>query len=143
MYSLGATVSLGGYQTQRIDVGFPLSQVPEGWTYQHVRGWVDAWFRYEVGQVIQREQARGNYEVEFPLGDGAEGPASLPPAHSALPLPPGSPWAPAPQSGGVSPPQIAADPSAQAGTESTTEPPECRGGNLPCDHEVMQLFWNE
>ena len=103
MYSLGATVSLGGYQTQRIDVGFPLSQVPEGWTYQHVRGWVDAWFRYEVGQVIQREQARGNYEVEFPLGDGAEGPASLPPAHSALPLPPGSPWAPAPQSGGVSP----------------------------------------
>lgn len=101
MYSLGATVNLGGYQTQRIDVGFPLSQLPEGWTYLHVRAWVTAWFRYEIEQIVRREHARGNFEVCFVLDAAADDKASVPPPHPALPLPPGCPGASAPQALGI------------------------------------------
>ena len=100
MYSLGATVNLGNYQTQRIDIGFPLSQLPEGWTYLHVRAWVAAWFRYEIERVIRREHERGNCEVSFVLDAEPDDTASIPPAHPALPLPPAYPESPAPQAPG-------------------------------------------
>lgn len=42
MYSLGATINLGNYQSVRVDVSFPMNQLPPGWTFRDARAWTRA-----------------------------------------------------------------------------------------------------
>ena len=91
MYALEATVNLGDYRSQRVDVAFPFGELPEGWTYDHARAWVAAWFRYEVERIVRGAHARGDHYVLFPLDAYVGDSTVVPPEHPALPMPPADP----------------------------------------------------
>ena len=88
MYSLGATINTGNYQSLRIDVSFPLQSLPPGWTFRDARAWVRLWFQFEVERVVRRERSRGGVLIGFNLDVEPDTATVIPPSHPDLPLPP-------------------------------------------------------
>ena len=88
MYSMGATINLGGFQSVRVDVAFPMNQLPTGWTFRDVRAWTQAWFRYEIKNIIRGEISGGNQDVDYRVFALENETEVDPPTHPDLPMPP-------------------------------------------------------
>ncbi len=91
MYSLAATINLGNYQNLRLEIAFPMDQLPAGWTFHHVRAWTRAWFRHDIKSIIRRENAGGDVHVSYCVEALESEPEVVPPTHPDLPMPPPDP----------------------------------------------------
>lgn len=80
MFRHGVTVSLGDFQSERVEVAYPIEHLRPGESFDDAVRWVDARLRAEIDKIVRREAARGNH-IDPPL-IGEAGPASLatPPA---------------------------------------------------------------
>ena len=100
MFRHGVTISLGDYQSERVEVNYPFDSLGPDQTYDDVVNWVDTRLRAEIDKIVRREAARGNYidppfigEVGPATPATASGPAvTLPPlVQPNIPVPAGGP----------------------------------------------------